>query len=337
MPTGLTGALTLGQYAQQSNDPLVASVVSSLLQADNPLNDVQFTVKPSLKINGARLKAFSGSVSWRALNGSTTVTSNTATPFQEQAYTVSNAIDVDRMLVLDENQISDPVALQVSFQMQNIGYDIADKFFNNNHVSGDANAPIGIRERLDSASTWGTNTNCKINSNGVDMTSANMTAATANSFIEYVQQALHECGAPEGDGCVIYVNRNLKRKFERAVRLLGSGGGFDMTKDAFDRPVYTYRNAVVRTIGVKADQSTEIITNTETNAGANGSSNYTSLYVVRHGVGQFRGWMNSPLQAFDIGLRSDEPTHYRVLIEGGFGYLQEHTRSLARVYGVKVS
>lgn len=336
MPTGTTGALSLAQFAQQSNDPLVLNVVKSLLQNDNPFNDIPLVTKPTLKANGARLSGNLATPAWRALNGSSTVASSTVSPFQEQLYVLSNLIDIDRMMLMDQNAIGDPRGVQVNALMTAWSYDLADKFFNNNHNAGDANAFVGIRKRLDDTTTWGTNSACKINGSGVDMTTA-MTAATAATFIELIDQALSEIGSDEGDGVVIYMNRLLKRRFARAVRMLGSGGGFDMTRDAFDRPVTMYRGAKVRTIGVKADQSTEIITNTEDTSGNNGSSNYTSMYMVRYGEGYFGGWQMEPLQAKDIGLRADEPSIYRVFCELGVGLYQEHTRAAARVYDIKVS
>lgn len=329
--------MTLAQYAEQSNEPLIKEVTFSLLENDSPLSDIPLITKPTQKVNGARFVGNLPSVSWRQLNESTTVTSGTASPYQEQAYIMSNAFDIDRFILQDENAVGNPLAVQVDAYLKSVVYDYTDKFFNNNHLSGDADAPVGIRERLDSAATWGTNTSCKISGGAVDMTSAGMTAATAGNFFEFLDQALDELGAPEGNNCVVYTNRNLRRKMNRAIKMMGAGGGFEMTKDAYDRRVMLYRNAVLRTIGTKADQSTEIITNTEDTAGANGSSTYTSLYVVRYGETHFSGWQFDSLAPVFAGWRSDEPTHYRLAFDWATGLLQAHTRCIARVYDIKVA
>lgn len=333
----ITGALTLAQYAEQSNEPLIKEVTFSLLENDSPLSDIPLFTRPTQKINGSRFVGNLPSVSWRQVNEGTTVTSGTASPYQEQAYIMSNAFDIDRFILQDENAVGNPLAVQVDAYLKSVVYDYTNKFFNNNHISGDPDAPVGIRERLDSASTWGTNTACKITCNAVDMTAAGMTAVTAGNFFEYLDQALDELGSPEGNNCVIYTNRNLRRKMNRAIKMMGAGGGFEMTKDAYDRRVMLYRNAVMRTIGTTADQSTEIITNTEDTAGANGASTYTSFYVVKYGENAFSGWQFDSLAPVFAGWRPDAPTHYRLAFDWATGLLQTHTRCIARGYDVKVA
>lgn len=332
-----TSSLTLQQYAQQSNEPLIQSIAYSLLQTDSVLSDIGFVTRPTMKVNGSRVVGGLPTANWRKINESTTVFSGTAQQFSEQVYVLSNAIDVDRLIMMDENQVGNPAGQQTKMGLTSWAYDINDRFFNNNHNSGDADAFVGIRQRLDDTTTWGTNSACKIDGGGVVLTDAGQTAATSNVFISLMEQMLDEMGAPEGDGCVIYMNRNLRRRLGKAVRLMGAGGGFDMTTDAFGRRVMTYRNAKIRTVGVKANQSTEIITNTEDTAGANGSSTYTSMYAVRYGEDTFNGWQMTPLAVQSIGLRPDEPTIFRTFLEWPIGLYQTHTRAIARVYDIKVA
>lgn len=330
-------SLTLAQYAQQSNAPLVQYVVNSLLSVDTVLSDIGFQTRPSMTVNGARLLGGLGTPDWRKINQSSAGTTSTLSPFSEQIYVLSNTIDIDRLIMMDQNAIGNPATVQVNALLEAWRYDIDDKFFNNNHTSGDADAPVGIRERLDSPTTWGTNTACKIDAGGVVITDAGMTAATANVLVKFLQRALDEIGVPDGTGCVIYMNRDMRRRLDMAIRIMGAGGGFDMTTDAFVRRVQVYRNAKIRTTGVKADQSTEIITSTEDTAGANGSSTYTSIYAVRYGDEFFNGWQMHPLLVQAIGSRPDEPTSFRTFLEWPLGIFQQHTRAVARVYDIKVA
>lgn len=338
MPTGISSAaLTLQQYALQSNDPLIQKVTFSLLDVHSILNDIPIATKPTLKANGARIVGNLPTVNWRKLNGSAVVSSGTASPFQEQAYVLSQLMDFDRLLLLDENSVGNPADVQMAMQLKAISYDMTDKFFNNNHTSGNADSIVGIRARLDDTTSWGTNSACKIDAGGVDLSDANLTATTANKFIKYIDQMLDEMGQPDGNGVVIYMNRDLRRRLAMAVRILGSGGGFETIKDGFERRIMTYRNAQVRSIGLKADQTTEIITSTETAAGVNGSSNYTSVYAVNYGEDTFAAWQMEPFKAVQIGLRPDEPTSYRVFLEWAFGLYQQYTRAVGRLYDIKVS
>lgn len=335
-----SSSLTLAQWANQANDPLATAVTFSLLDTGSVLEDIPFQTYKSMKFNGTRFTGNLATVNYRKLNESSVVTSSTATPYQENAYIMSNMIDIDQKLREDINSIDDPSAIQLMAYLRAASYDLNDKFINNNQVTGDADAPIGIRYRLDNPSTMGTNSACKVDCGAVDLTPGSMTAATAATFIEKVEQVLHEVdGGVNGDGVVLYMNRLLARRFGRAVRMLGAGGGFDMTTDAFGRRVTTFRNAVIREVGLKADQSTEIITNTETSAGADGASTYTSFYAVKYGEGYARGWQFDTLanSIQFIGQRSDEPTHERTLIDWAFGFRFQHTRSMGRGYGVKVA
>jgi hypothetical protein len=332
-----SNSLTLQQYAEESNSPLIQRIVYSLLDVHSILNDISFQTVPSMKVNGSRIVNSLPTPNWRKINGSSVTASTTASPFQEQVYILSNNIDMDRLFTVDQNSVGDPRAVQANGMLKSWSYDITDKFINNNHNSGNSDSIVGIRQRLDSPTTWGIDTNCKIDASGVDLSNSGITASTANTFVRYVDQLLDAQGDPDGTGTVIYMNRDLRRRFANAVRLMGAGGGFDMSQDAFGRRVMMYRNAVVRSLGVKGDQTTEIITSTETSAGANGSSNYTSMYAVKYGDDTFNGWQMEPLRVENIGLRPDEPTSYRIFLEWALGLYQQNTRSLARVYDIKVS
>lgn len=329
--------LTLAQYAEMANDPLVARVVMAMYTFGTVFQDVPIMTTQSLNIRGSRFVDQLPTVNWRKLNETSTTTSGTPQMFAEQVYLWANNIDVDTAVLRDKNQIGDPRGAQVSAYLQSLVYDENDKFFNNNHLTGDSDAYVGIRQRLDDTSTWGTNSACKINGGGVDMTLAAQTAATVGSFTATMDDTLDQLGAPDGDGCVFYMNRFLRRSLNAGIKKMGAGGGFDMTKDAFDRRVQTYRNARILTVGVKADQSTEIITNTETAAGVNGASTFSSFYTVRYGEDYFMPWQQFPPTILDLGVRPEDPTSYRTFIEGSRGLQNTNPRSMARVYNVKVS
>lgn len=334
-----SNALTLAQYALMSNDPLVQRVAFSLLSEDGVLSDLPLMNKKALVANGARFQGDAlPSVNWARINEEPVVVSAVPQPFQEQVYLIRNAIDTDNKLVEDVNQIQDPRGVRLDAYLRSVRYDVNDKFINNNHVAGDPDCFVGIRARLDDPATYGCESELKINGGGVDLTQGAMTAATANNFIELVDELLYDLGAKDGEGVVLYANEVLERRFARAVRLLGAGAGFQMTKDAFDRPVAMYRSAKIRCIGRKKDQTTQIITNSETNAGADGGSGYTSLYGVRYGEMYLTGWQFDTLEKSvrDLGLLDNGVT-YRTVIDWAVGLYQAHTRSVGRIYGIKMA
>lgn len=330
-----SNALTLSEYGVLSNDPLVRRVTYSLLNAGSVFQDIPLMSRRSMLANGVRWIDNLPTVNWARLNEEPTVTKGKPTPYQEQAYLIRNAIDVDRKLVEDENQITDPRAAQIEAYLQGVAYDLNFKFVNNDHLSGDAQSFVGLRYRIDNPTVYGVNSDMKIDGGAVDMTTA-MTATTANTFIELVDQLLQFMGNRNGDGVILYMNDTLIRRFARAVRTLGAGAGWDTTMDAYGRVVERYRGAIVRDVGRKADQTTRVITATETSAGADGSDHHTSLYAVRYGEGYTRGWQYEPLAPMDLGLLNNGVI-YRVVFDWAVGLWIEHTRAIGRIFGIKVS
>lgn len=328
-------ALTLAQYALMSNEPMVRAVTYSLIESGSVMaQDIPFANRKSLIANGVRWEGDLPTISWTNVNEEGATTSGTPKPYQEQAFILRNKIDTDKYLVEDENQIVDPRAARLGAYLKAQAYDFNDKFINNNHVAGNAKAIVGIRERIDNGATYGVRSENKINGGGTVLTAA-MTAASVNDFLELVDQALWSVGSPNGEGCVIYVNDVLHRRFNRGLRQFAGQGGFAQATDQVGRTVDRYRGAVVRDIGRKADQSSYIITGTETAAGVDGASDFTSLYVVRYGEDGLLGWQFEELQARDLGLLEDGVI-YRTHIDWAGGLFPVTNRAMARVYNLKI-
>jgi hypothetical protein len=334
-----SSALNIAQYAVMSNSPLVQAITYSLIDNGSVLQDIPFVNKKSLVANGVRWEGSLPTVNWRTLNAEPTVTSGTPKPYQEQAYILSNAIDTDRFLVEDENAIQDPRVAQVGAYLRSVSYDFNDKFVNNDPVAGDKNAPVGLRYRITNGGDYGVRSENLINGGGVDMTQGAMSTATINNFLELLDQALWSVASPDGNGVVLYMNEVMKRRLARGCRTLGTSGGFETTSDQFGRTVEKFRGAVIRDIGYKADQTTRVITNTETSAGAAGASTYTSIYAVHYGAEYLVGWQFAPLAASvqDVGLNGNAGTLYRTVIDWAVGLFPMSTRSMARLYGIKIS
>lgn len=331
------GTVTLADYAQMSNSPLVQAVTYSLILYSNVLQDVPLQNKKSLIINGARFEGNLPSVNWSQLNAEGVTTKGTPTAYQEQAYIIRNYIDVDKFLVEEENAIVDPRSVQTEAYLKALTYDFNNKFFKNDHVTGDVNAPVGLRFRIDNGGTFGVRPENKIDAGGVDLSQASATQATANKFIELLDQLLWSVDSPTGQGVVLYMNEVMKRRFAFAMRLMGTSGGFDITKDQFNRTVEMYKGAVIRDPGYKADQATRIVTTTElANGAADTGGTYTSVYAVNYDTDHFSGWQFGPPNVQDLGLIYNGAI-YRTLIDWAVGYNNASTRSIGRLYDIKLS
>ena len=343
-----SSAYSLAQWAAMSNDPLVQAVTFSLIDQGTAMADIPFVSKKSFRVNGVRWEGNLPTVNWRALNSEPQNTIGTPVPYQEQVYIINNQIDVDKYIVEEENQIGDPRGNQVAAYMKSVAYDFNDKFINNDHVAGDANALVGLKSRIDNGTQYGVWSKAKIDAGGVDLSLSGMTAATANKFIEMLAQLLWTCDSPQGDGITLYMNEVMQRRVDTALRTMGTTGGMQITTDQFDRTVTKYKGAIIKDIGYKADQATQIIPGNglsgssavgETSAGASStgaSAVYTSIYAVNYGEDHFFGWQFEPLQAHDLGLLNNGMI-YRTTVDWAGGLMNTNIRSIGRLFDIKIA
>lgn len=333
-----SNSVTLADYATMSNNPLVQAVTYSLILYSNVMQDVPIVEKKTLLANGARFEGNLPSVNWSQLNAEGVTTKGTPTAFQEQVYLIRNYIDVDKFLVMDENAIVDPRATQTEAYLKALTYEMNTQFFNNDHVAGNANAPVGIKYRINNGGTYGVRSENLINGGGLDITQTTLgtTPVNGNKLLEYIDQLLWSVDSPDGEGVVLYMNEQAKRRFNFALRQLGTSGGLNVSMDQFNRTIAQYKGAVIRDPGYQSDQATRILTSTETSAGVAGSSNYTSIYAVNYSTDHFFAWEFEPPNVQDLGLLWNGAI-YRTLIDWAVGFMNTSTRSLGRIYGLKIS
>lgn len=331
------GTVTLADYALMSNSPLIQAVTYSLIDYGNVLQDVPLLTKKSLVVNGTRFEGNLPTVNWSQLNAEGVTTKGTPTAYAENAYIIRNYIDVDKFLVEEENQIVDPRAVQSDAYMKSLTYDFNTKFFNNDHVTGDANSFVGLKYRIVNGGVFGVRPENLINAGGVDLSQAGITQPSANKFLEFLDQLLWSVDSPTGTGVVIYGNEVWKRRFAFALRTMGTSGGFSIVQDQFGRTVEMYKGAILRDPGYQQNQSSRIITNTEAADGTDpGNSTFTSIYAVNYDTNHFHGWQFGPPNVQDLGLIYNGAI-YRTLIDWAIGLNNVSTRSISRMYNIKMS
>lgn len=329
-------ALSLADYALNSNSPAVKAITYSLIENGSVFQDIPCINNESLVANGVRFEGNLPVPNWVQINAEGTTVKGTPTPYAESAYIVRNYIDVDKFLLRDKNQISDPRATQTGAFIKGLTYDQNYKFIKNDHTSGDTNSFVGLRFRIDNGGKFGVRSENKINASALDVSQAGATQATANKFLELLDQLLWSVDSPDGAGVILYMNEVMKRRFAFLLRLMGTSGGFDVERDQFDRVVQMYKGAIVRDIGYKADQSTRIITTTEDSSGNDASSTYTSIYAVNISGGHLFAWQFEEPQAQDLGLLNNGAI-YRTLIDWAVGLMNDSNRSIGRIYGLKMA
>jgi hypothetical protein len=98
-----------------------------------------------------------------------------------------------------------------------------------------------------------------------------------------------------------------------------------------------YKGAVLRDPGYMQDQSTRIISTTENATGtANTGGTFTSVYAVNYGTDHFYGWQFEAPNVQDLGLIYNGAI-YRTLIDWAVGLMNASTRSIGRLYDIKLA
>lgn len=345
-------ALTLAEWAHLSNDPLVLKITESLHKTLNILQDIPFVTDETMSMKGFRYIDNLPGVNWGQINKAPVVTKGKPTPYEEAAFLIRNQFQIDKRLLNNKNNITNPMQSEVDMFMEALTYELNYRFIANDPtdtVNGNVDAWQGLASRISnsqiptelnidgSASALGP---INITQAQLSSTTPTVAATAGNQFIEAVQSMLDFMNAPEGDGVVFYCNDLLKRRWERSIRAMGAGSGFDITRDAFDRPIAMYKNAKVRDVGRRVDQVTRVITSNEKangSLGVVGTDDYTSLYAVRYGDGYFKGWQTNPLKPDNLGVDPTNGIMINLVVDWGSGLWQQHNRSVCRLHGILIS
>jgi hypothetical protein len=345
-----SNAITIADYALYSNDPLVREISMSMINAGSVFEDVPVITRKTLKAVGSRTIGGLPTVGWKKLNAEPTAVKTTPDPYSETFYFFRDAVQIDEYIQEDENQIDDPVDYNVQAYFTALSYELNDALINNTHVSYatrnrtvNLDCFVGLRERLDNAEykMQSADTLKTADASAGDLSDSGITGAKANVIIRSMQSVMDAMGAEDGDGVVIYMNDDLIARLEYGIRAMGAGGGFDMTRDAFDRKVMTYRNAKIKRIGRSAPTVTGsqsyIITSTESADGmADTGSVYTSMYFVKWGKQTGYGWQFHPPKVTPE-YELDSNVIKQVVMKGGYGLMFPNTRAIGRLKGIKVA
>ena len=342
-----TSSLSLATWAKQSNAPLIERVTKSLYELDNIAQDVPFISRKTMEVTGSRFVGSLPAINWGQINLTPAVTTGEPTQYRESAWIIRNFIDVDEILRDDVNSIGDPMAQQIMSYMAALTFDVNTKFINNDHITGNSQAIVGLKWRLNNPTSLGgfatipsgssAGTAQNLISSGQDLRLVNITSKTANAFLENVGQLLRQMKAPDGNGVVLYMNGYMYDRFTTSVRTAGSGAGWDTTLDDYGRVAVTFRGAILRDIGRQSDQWTQIITETENSDGTDtSSSTYTSIYGVKWGSETALGWQWEPFAAWPA-FKTDDAVIDRTFLKWYWGLVFPDTYSVGRVYDININ
>lgn len=274
-------ALTLAQLAKLEVDPLRKYVMTNLLRDAKAMELIPFTDINSLTSIAVRWKTLP-SVAFRKINAGYTPSEGDTEQVWESVYALGGEIKFDRVFDKVKNTIVDIKKMNADMKIKSMALTFNDYLINGDH-GVDADGFEGLKKRVAGMPSRQSVYFAGAAAAALDPTAS---AANANTFFSKLEEMHYKCNA--GQVNTILVNEGMIYGIGRVARYVNSAGGFflDVTKDSFDRAIVTYKGSAMFDMGLKADQSTENITDTETagDAGADATSIYMCSFNEDQGV-----------------------------------------------------
>lgn len=287
-------ALTLAEYAKaESRDPKRAYILKNMIRHSPMFDVIPWEKAKAFRVSGLRWRNLPD-VDWRSINEGYTASEGSIEEVWETLYGFGGDINYDRVFELTTATLVDPIRVQIDMKMASMGFKFNDYLINGDPAVN-AKGLMGLKARVTNAPS-----RQKVGFAGGSATGLDATASTANAQAFFNNLGKIHKRTNGGEHQAWFCNENVQLGIGVAARYLNiSGGGFlDVTKDSLNREFPTMYGSPIYDIGLKKDQSTEIITNTET-AGDSGSDS-TSIYCVAFNSEQgLMGAQLEPLKFYD--------------------------------------
>lgn len=323
-------AWTLSELSKIETDPLRKSVADTLLMESNILETIPWETIGTLSTTVIRYQDLP-SVGFRKINAGYSESTGTFAHKTENISLMGGMIDTDKALARAKNTVADARAIQQQMMVKAIAYKFNDRFINGNPAS-DPEEFKGIAARVDEVVAEGyTEQLIDLGATTGTTRDAGILYDTANAFnfLNKLDQLIYSIKGHQPDMLL------MNKKCLLAVRaLLLKERLLDYTQDMFGRRIDTYGGVKLIDIGTKADQMTEIITNTEDPQNIYASDLSTSIYAVKFGIGEFLwGIQEYPMEVEDKGLLESKPV-YRTEIDFPLGLAHIDPRCIGRLCNI---
>jgi hypothetical protein len=311
-------ALTLVEMAAGMKDEVMKGIVLQYARQSLLFQKISFD-----NVDSFTLKAWTNSsvtdAVFRDIGAPYTETKDQFAEKVEGVYLLGGQIDIDRALRLPGQKEIDAWAENLLLQSKRYQYGFTNTFINGDR-SVNPNRFDGIKKRVEDVGG-----DQVIAGGGLDLSAS---SANRQTFLDHLDQAIFE--VEDGMPDMIISSKQGVWSVQRVARREGL---YDTTRDQFDRKVETYRGIPLMWAGTTGDQSTQIITATETDAGASTGSTRTSFYFVRMGRPYVQGMqMHEPRRIYD-DIINDGVTH-RTVFEWPVGLTSMQNKAIVRLRGV---
>jgi len=297
--------VTLAQLAKVETQPLRKYVLENMIRTARVMEILPFENVDSLRSIAVRWQTLPA-VAFRAIGGTYTASEGDVEQVWESVYILGGRIQWDRVFEKVKNTIVDPKKLQTDMKLKSLALTIND-YFINGQLAVDPLGFEGLKTRIAAMPSRQTIYAVASGSAALDPTAS---VANGRRFFDCLEEAHYKTNS--GDCSGLFLNEGLYYGLGKVARYIAAAGGLwlDVTKDSFERQIVTYKGAPLIDVGLKKDQSTEIITATENDGtGAIGTSVYMASFNMEQGV---TGIQLGPLETYDPwngGEDANSPQH----------------------------
>ena len=268
---------TLAELSKLEHDTLRKSVLDTLLLEVPMMELIPWETIGTLTTTLVRYQDLP-SVGFRKVNEGFSESIGTFEHKVESVALGGLDIDTDKVIARAKNTIADARAIQQMMALKSFAYKFNDLFITGNPTT-DPEVFKGLRLRIDDVFADGF-TEQKFAANDTDTGILN-SQATRFDFIQDLDKLIYAIHGHNPAYAIM--NKKMLLATRSALireRLL------TYNQDMFGRQIDVYGQTRLIDLGVKQDQVTEVILNTETTAGApSGGTENTSIYVCKFGIG----------------------------------------------------
>lgn len=265
--------ITLAQLAQVETDPIKKYIGMQLLREVKIWEMLPFENVNALEVRAMWWEKLPSGGSFRMVNeGYANAQDGQLGEGYENLYGFGGDIIFDRVFEGIGNVAIDPIKLQIDGRLMSMAITWNDYFINGD-VAVDPKGFNGLKKRVASLPTR--QTIALSTTTGHDPTAS---AAAARKFINYFNLAWRYCNKSQVSA--ILCNEDFIIGFSRVLALLqGYGNYLAVTRDNYGREEVSYRGVKFIDVGLKQDQTTEIIPSNELDM-AGTTNNTMSFYLV---------------------------------------------------------
>jgi hypothetical protein len=277
-------AYTLAQLAKLEVEPLKKYVIQNLLRDAKLMELLPFTNVDSLDVIATRWRTLP-SAGFRKIGGAWVQSMGDTEQVWESLYVMGGEIQFDRVFKKVKNVIKDPYKDQTDMKTKAVALSFNDYLVNGDHAV-DPDGFEGLKKRVAAMPSRQSIYAAGVAGDATAALDVTASVANANKFFSKLEEVVVRTNGSSANA--ILCNEAMKLGIGHAARFIGASGGIFLstTKDSFDRDIPTYRGVPIVDAGLKGDQSTEIITDTETanDTGTDATSLYGLSFDEQQGI-----------------------------------------------------